>query len=41
MQTKHRHRTSMEANERLSLAAFMAILIITNAVFLLSVLPYA
>ena len=41
MQTKNRHRTAMDANERLSLAAFLAILIITNAVFLISVLPYA
>ena len=41
MQTKHRHRTPMDTNERLSLAAFMAILVITNAVFILSVLPYA
>ena len=41
MQTKHRHRTTMDANERVSLAVFMAILVITNAVFLLSVLPYA
>ena len=41
MQTNNRHRTKMDATERLSLAAFMAILIITNAVFLLSVLPYA